>query len=346
MTYELYLSCNIDIPSYNNKTFKVASFTQNYDIYDEALKMFFEGNGASVIVVNNYLDVYSNTAYANIESSTHPLERDMVYYMYLSCDGKILAKLQGNIAGAPVVSNLTITRTDTGGALVSGNVTNPIDFEYYVILTQTNHQTQSNLEDIIRHLSFTGNTNPIIEITFIEPYEREQFPFLQHVLPYYAHVYAKNIEDVVSVTSVTLLEDITQPFKIDMGLDNLRCDNMGNIEDPDAIVLDIRFTASHATLKYYALAFSSRTLTFVDYTNHDIYTSMYTVTGNTERVNVSFTMDIDHSNNKFVNDSYVHVAIMLVDKDTLQFSGHANVIELNISLPIIESFSVVPIIPI
>jgi hypothetical protein len=352
MTYEPHLNCNIGVPAvYNDQTFLIVSVSQNYDIFDANLIDFINEHGDSKVATNNYLDAYSNVAFANIETNTpDPMALNTFYYMYLSSSGKVLAKLQGNIdqQPAPVVSNLIIQRETnrTGNVHVTGNVTNTIDFEYYVVLTQTSGKTQADLESIIESLDeIPGGVGLIrnIDMTFTEPYERDQFPFLQYVELYYVYVYAKNIHDMVSVTERTLVTDVIKRAKPGMGFTNILCDNMGNINTPGEIALNITFTASHTTLEYYALAFSSDDGTdFDNYTNHDIYTSVHKVTGNTLENN-SFTMTTDHSGNDFVIDTYVRVAILVVDEDTRQFSGTANVIEMNISLPVIEAFSGYPV---
>ena len=351
MTYEPHLNCNIGVPAvYNDQPFRIVSVAQNYDIFDVELIQFINVHGGSKVATNNYLDAYSNVAFANIETDiSSPMELNTFYYMYLLSGGKILAKLQGNIdqQPAPVVNNLTIQRENpTGAARVTGNVTNTIDFEYYVVLTQTDGQTQADLESIIESLLAIPGGGLIrnIDMTFTKPYESDQFPFLQYVKPYYVHVYAKNIHDMVSVTQKKLAIDITKGVKPGMGFTNILCDNMGNINTPGEIALNITFTASHTTLEYYALAFSSDDGTdFDNYTNHDIYTSVHKVTGNTLENNSQFTMTTDHRGDAFVIDTYVRVAILVVDEDTRQFSGTANVIDMNISLPVIEAFSGYPV---
>jgi hypothetical protein len=348
MTYENHLRCNISVND-NESSYKVASFAQDYDIYNAGLISFIKENVTSSTTPDNgYLDVTSNVVYANIDSDTTTImELNTVYHMYvLMNDVKVLAKLNGNISPqqAPVISDLTIERIETNGyAHVTGNVTNTVGFGYYVILTRTQIETQANLENHMSIRSLTRYTNTSFDITFSEPYERDQFPFLQYTEPYYAYVYAKNIHEQVSVTSITLLADTLKTKHIGMGLSNLHCDNMGDLSNTDArIELDIRFDASHASLEYYALAFSNTGTGFAGYANRDIYTD-YTITGNTENTNVSFVISRDYTGNVFSIDTDVRVAVLLVDKETRQFSGEANVIDMNISEPNISGFGIVPI---
>ena len=351
MTYENHLRCNISVND-NESSYKVASFAQDYDIYNAELISFIKRNVTSNVVPDNgYLDVTSNVVYANIDSdTTTTMKLNTVYHMYVLMmnNEKVLAKLNGNISPqqAPVISDLTIERTEPNGyAHVTGNVTNTVGFEYYVILTRTQlHESQTNLENRITP-DLPSYTDTSFDITFSEPYERDQFPFLQYTEPYYAHVYAKNIHEQVSVTSITLLADTLKVKKPDMGLSNLHCDNMGDLSNTDArIELDIRFDASHASLEYYALAFSNTGTGFAGYANRDIYTlTNYNITGNTENTNVSFVISHDYMGNGFSIDTDVRVAVLLVDKETRQFSGEANVVEMNISEPNISGFGIVPI---
>ena len=350
MTYENHLRCNISVND-NESSYKVASFAQDYDIYNAGLISFIKENVTSSTTPDNgYLDVTSNVVYANIDSATTTtMELNTVYHMYVLMmnNEKVLAKLNGNISPqqAPVISDLTIERTEPNGyAHVTGNVTNTVGFEYYVILTRTQIETQANLEIRIT-TDLPSYTDTSVDITFSEPYERDQFPFLQYTEPYYAHVYAKNIHEQVSVTSITLLADTLKVKKPDMGLSNLHCDNMGDLSNTDAIIeLDIRFDASHDSLEYYALAFSNTETGFAGYANRDIYTlTEYTITGNTENANVSFVISRDYTGNLFSIDTDVRVAVLLVDKETRQFSGEAHVIEMNISEPNISGFGIVPI---
>ena len=347
MTYENHLRCNISVN--DESSYKVASFAQDYDIYNANLISFINLYVTSSTPDNGYLDVTSNVVYANIDSyTTTTMELNTVYHMYvLMNDVKVLAKLNGNISPqqAPVISDLTIKRTLTDGyAHVTGNVTNTVAFEYYVILTRTQNESQSNLENYIRS-DLPSFANTSFDITFSEPYERDQFPFLQYTEPYYAYVYANNSHEQVSVTSITLLADTSKTKHTDMGLSNLHCDNMGDLSNTDAIIeLDIRFDASHDSLEYHALAFSNTGTGFAGYANRDIYTlTEHNITGNTENTNVSFVISHDYTGNVFSIDTVVLVAVLLVDKETRQFSGDAHVIELNISEPNISGFGIVPI---
>lgn len=341
MIYEHHLKCNIGVPDvYNNENFRIASLTQEYEINNVDLITFLNNVGVFKRVTNNYLEAYSNVVYANIDNTINDatsMGLNTVYYMYMSSNNKVLAKLQGNIGeqAAPVISDLDIRRTTgTANIRVTANVTNTIDFTYHVILTQT-----KNLDLIPIIPSLSGNVGDanritLIDTTFTEPYEKDQFPFLQYGVPYYASVYAINAHGQASVESIEL-GNIGSNY--DIVLTELLCDNMGNIEAN--IVLNINFTASHNTLDYYALAFSSSDENYYDsYTNRDIYTNDNNITGNTSGdSNVSFTMTSDHTGNIFAIDNYVRVAILLVDQTTYQFSGTANVLDMSISLPVIDA---------
>lgn len=344
MVYENHLKCYMGTPdTYNNQSLRFASFTTNYtNLLSPELSSFVNMNGTSVVVTDNRLRVYANTAYANLDDGGDgtSMELDRTYYLYIASpvDDKILAKVQGNIARqpAPVVSDFTVLWDSDWTIRGSGNITNTIPFEYYILVTQ-NEQSEDNLVGLINDYSMDASTAESFDTIFSIPYDvQDDFPFLQYVESYHMYVYAVNNHAVVSVTHQTLHAQAGYTKHDPFGFSNVVCVNMGNIEDPDAISLNITFEATHTGIEYYATVFPN-----TEYTNRDIYTSMHVITGNTTSIDL----------NRYYDDSLlqintdVYVAILAVDEITRQFSGTAYQLELNISLPVVISFGVIPLDP-
>lgn len=346
MVYENHIRCHFGVPTGTVtalQRFYMASFTSEYDVRDSDLTSFVVDHGVEVISDANRLNVYANVAHANLEAyPAIPMELDQRYYLYVASSQGVLSSFQGNIARqpAPEVTDLTVSWNGTT-IDVRGNITNTVPFDYYVLVTQ-NEQSESNIAALSSTMtpSTVSGTFEVLEIH--EPFDvRDRFPFFQLVRDYYAYVYAVNSQSVVSVTLANL--DSTTPYVADWEISNVTCVNMGNLEDPDGISLQITFDTTES-VEYYATVFpnvgyGAEGPVFAEYTNRDIYTNGFTVTGNV----VPFHCNVDYQGNRLQIDTDVRVAILAVDETTRQFSGTATELDLNISLPVVESFGVVPI---